>query len=301
MTTDNPPIVIIYNGGTYGTFIEWCLNYFGSDEALEVPFNSNGNSHRFDGNSIDVDTWRQFKNTPKINSHKFVRLHPKTHQDENVVSNINEILLDANKIILLHPTFDSIIWNINNKFTKIWEKGWLYSNKDIFLDRLKAWQPDNNNTTFEEYQIWEIREFLSFNLYPQHLAETELVSLLEFDDPRVLKVPIESLTSNFSTAILKIFEFCQLPVLKYNFEEIYQQWLPLQFHKDKDYIVGCIIDSIKNDYYYNWENKNLTVADEAIVQMKLRTECGFELQCYNLNTFPTCTTDLKKLLIHNTK
>jgi hypothetical protein len=56
-------------------------------------------------------------------------------------------------------------------------------------------------------------------------------------------------------------------------------------------IVNCIIQNKEFTY-----TSQLTLLDEALIQRLLRFN-GFELNCYNLNSFPNSTTELQKYIL----
>lgn len=48
-------ICIVYSAGSYGTFVEWCLNYFSNPFfPQDLPFLTQGNSHKFAGNHLSI-------------------------------------------------------------------------------------------------------------------------------------------------------------------------------------------------------------------------------------------------------
>lgn len=287
-------VPIIYNGGAYGTFVEWCLYYFSGNIEHDLPFNNNGNSHKFNKPTLEgIDAWRNFVRSG--NNVRTVRVHPKLYQHENAVSNIIEIISSAKKSVLLYPDQHSIIWNINNKFTKMFNKPWIEHNSDFFFENLKRWNPTIKSV--DEMATWQLREFLSHYLLPQHLSELDFTELDLFVHPNVLKISISKLVFDFEKTIKDILVFCNFSIARNNFQEIYNHWVMLQVHKDKDQIVKKIVESVVNNTYYDWIMENLTIVDESFIQMILRDHYNLDLKCYNLDVFPTNTKDLKNLLI----
>ena len=287
-------ICIIYNGGSYGTFVEWCLNYF-SDLMFDksLPFTDTGNSHKFNGNQlVNFQGCVDFAESNSTAS--IVRFHPKTQIDENIIDNLLYINMHFKKIIYLIPNVDTIAWNMNNKFEKIWTEGWLLHNEPSYSNNLTCWEGNN----LDQMQLWEKREFLSLYIYPQHLSE------IEFDKHQYIKdtfskiqfVTIESLSDNFKDTIITLLNYCNLtPHRLDQIDYIYKEWIKLQYHCNKDQIVRTIVHSILNNIYYDWSNFKLTLVDEALVQYYLG-ENNIKIKCYNLNTFPTNTTELKEYL-----
>ncbi len=287
-------ICIIYNAGSYGTFINWCLNYFSDltfDESL--PFTEIGNSHNF-----VTPTLMNFQgcvNFVESNSTaSIVRFHPKTQIDENILDNLVYINVHFKKIIYLIPTVDTIAWNINNKFEKIWTEGWLLHNEPSYSNNLTCWEGNN----LDQMQLWEKREFLSLYIYPQHLSEVESDKIqgMQQEFTNFHFIDTVALRNNFKEAIISMVEYCNLlPVRIDKFDYVYREWIKLQYHSNKDQLIDTIIKSVLNNNYYDWSDSKLTLIDEALIQYYLR-ENKIEIKCYNLNIFPTNTTELKEYL-----
>jgi hypothetical protein len=291
-------ICILFNGGSYGTFLEWCLNYFSDLNFNDsLPFNTNGNSHKFHGNqklnfSGAVNYINSSEDLPVI------RFHPKTTKDENLIDNLKFVDKNFRKIVYLIPTKNTMAWNLNNKFEKIWDEGWLKHHEIQFVNCLAGWDKEN----IEHMETWELREFLSLYLYPQHLAESELEKMqdIQKEFTEFQFITIDSLRDNFKDTIITLLEYCKLTPTRLNkVEEIYQEWISRQYHCYKDIVIKDIIDSVLNNNLYDWSDNKLTLVDEALIQFYLRQH-SIEIKCYNLNTFPTNTTILNNYLDYTT-
>jgi len=290
MKNKRKTIPILFNGGTYGTFVEWCLLYF-SGQLNFLPFNKSGNSHKFVGNHLlNMSGWNKYLESSEV--YDLVRFHPKTIESESLITNIDKILLSVDRAILLYAGPQSLLLNLNNKFEKIWSNGWLGQNENIFLPNLKGWGKSN----LDGMEVWEIREFLSYYIIPQHLSETEIDKLAAYQPASLLKIEIQELFDNFETVIKQLLQYCNLSLVRDDFDSIYKEWAALQKHAAKDKVVDNIIKSVIGNISCEWEE--LTIVDEAIIQMRLRDLHQLELKCYNLNVFPTNTNDLQKLLIN---
>jgi hypothetical protein len=289
--TSKVPLTIVYTGGAYGRFVNWSLEYF-SGRIDGLPFNSNGNSHNFKKSPVCGGSASFLE---YINSNKFYPItccHPKIYAEEDVVKNFEIVLAHSEKVIYLDAS-NSIMLVMNNKYEKIWEEGWLEYNYDNIKTNLAAWNPA---PTISEMATWELREFLSFYIMPQHLAESGYHELLNFHNPNMLHLHVEDLFENFETTIRKILEYSGYTLARSNFDEVFSAWRPLQKHYRKQELIDDIVDATINDKYLEWSN--LSLIDEAIVQMRLRDLHKLDMMCYNVNVFPTNTTDLRKLLIN---
>ena len=277
----------------YGTFLHWALSYFSGLTDLTSPHTNLGNSHLFRGlHLININGWREYVNNTHQYS-KLVRLHPRTSEEESVVKTINEVLESVNRAIVIYHAEDYLLLALNNKFEKILAHGWLVEWQADFVDNLLNWNKSNLN----EMEPWELREFLSLYIYQQHNSETKYKDMCTYVNPKVYKLDIHDLINNFKDTIINLLCYCKLPLIRNNFDEVCQEWIALQKHIEKDKIVNTIVDSIINNYTFTWADQNLTLVDEAIVQMRLRELHKLDLLCYNLNVFPTNTNNLRKLLV----
>lgn len=294
-------VAIVFNAGSYGTFIEWCLHYF-SDHTFSqnMPFTNTGSSHNFQGNHLDnMDNVRRYVNNSSSDKTSIVRFHPKTSKEESILDNLKFVSEYFKKIIFLYPTENSIIWNINNKFEKIWEHGWIYENKDIIRKNLSNWEVNN----LTDMQVWQQREMLSLFIRQQHIAETgmNLIDAMKIQFPNILFVSIDDLKDKFYSSMLKIFDYCGIKIINHdNIHFVYKNWISNQYHCNKDILVDTIIKHIINKQYFNLRNKNLTLVDEAFIQEGLRNR-GIEIKCYNMNVFPKSINKLQSLLYVTTQ
>jgi hypothetical protein len=288
-------VCIVFSGGSYGTFIEWCLNYFSDlNFPTELPFTNLGNAHKFAGNQLlTIDNCMKY--TKSLNDYPFVRFHPKTNKDEKILDHLKFVSEHFKKTIYMSPTKKTFAWSLNNKFEKIWGvEGWMRKNKDLIHNNVNRW---GDFTSTEQMQPWQFREFLSFFIYDQHLDETEmnLTPKITNHISNIHIITLDNLKQNFKQTILDLLDYCQIaPVRIETLSYIYASWLEKQYHIFKDDTISKIISSLLDNKFYSWHGINLTIVDEALIQHFLRQQ-GIEIRCYNLNTFPTNTDDLKKL------
>ena len=128
-------------------------------------------------------------------------------------------------------------------------------------------------------------------LYSQYTSESCWSIADKFDN--CIKLSVDDLINNFEYTITNLIEKLELKLVRTNFSEVYESWISLQKHINKDKIISNIITAILDNNYYDWSDQNLTLVDEALVQFYLRQK-KIDLNCYNLNVFPTNTTELKK-------
>jgi hypothetical protein len=289
-------VPIIFNGGAYGTYLEYLLDTFtnqGTQSFKGSPFNNNGNAHQYTGQPlIDISGWQKY--IEQGNYYKFVRFHPKVNSSEEVEINILKTVESVDRAILLYPTESTTVLNLNNFYYKIWES-WLtheFKNTIPISKIYKNW-PVKPGTNIEQIPKWIIREFLSLYLMPAWIDQVAWNLLDRFSHPKVLTITMPELLFDVTNTIDRICQFCELS-LDTDYQTLintHQTMLSYQknLHKDSlcSKIVQCTIESIDFDY----SNETLTLIDEVWIQWKLR-QLGYELQCNNLDQFPVSTTEL---------
>ena len=278
---DNRDLAIVFNGGTYGNFINWTLNWLqGIYDTDSKPWGEYGNSHKYDM------------------SKGYVKVHPANY-DCTLNQFIKNLFVDYNfkKVLFIHPTKNTMLWNLNNKFFKIWvNKGYFkhfYDTDPRWKENLVNWKKD-----FDSLETWELREYLSLSMMNNHLNEirNDEIETISFDN--FLKISIEDLTTEekFYTTLDTLIDFCLIDVCRSNHEisQLYNEWLSLQEFINKDKLIESYIHAIVNQIDMKFEN--LTIVDEAEIQRVLREKHNMQIKCYNLNTWPESTLELNKLL-----
>ena len=76
-------VAIAFNGGAYGTYLEWCLTTLTSSDPIVAPFTKRGNSHKFLGNHlINFSNWQDYNTSGNV--FDFFRFHlEKDHKENN--------------------------------------------------------------------------------------------------------------------------------------------------------------------------------------------------------------------------
>ena len=292
-------IAVIFNGGAYGTYMEWVLTTLTTDIPIQEPFTDVGNSHMFGGNhalNIGSNKWKAFLNSKPSKS--FIRLHPKAIQGEILSTNLNLIINSVENGIYLYPDKDSVLLNINNWYSKIWKYWWEERLTDpVFSDNLFNNFPVSKDIPINEIPVWIKREILSFNLMPSWFDQVEWYHPDTWSHDRCQLVLLNELLYNFKNTILKIQKFCNLEFKK-SIDDIipyHNKMLSLQKWLTQDQLCNNIIDSIINNQVFDWSDQELPLPSQSWIQWQLRN-LGYEIKCYGLDIFPTNTTQLLKLL-----
>jgi len=273
--------IIVYNAGSYGSFTGWTLEWLqGKYPVNHRPFTARHTSHNND--LIQFETVDEALISPISNSH----VHPVRTESDNIIVQIKKVLSVYDKIVLLYPEPDDYLWNASNKFYKI---GFYTKNQNIVQTRENAmshWSGDD---------IWEQREWLSLWWYNQHNSEGGYEQIVNYNNDRVFKFPINQIRDNFVTSFQSIAKFLDLDVVR-SVEEIEvlgKDWLNNEPYLYKDRLIKELVYATINNI--DKEINDLSLLDEAEMQRLLRLE-GYEIKCYGLNEWPKTTTQLRELI-----
>jgi hypothetical protein len=270
------------------------------DELID-PFTNKGNSHNF---SILI-------NSPNVNNIKFnnlltlsnndipgiVRTHPKSAASDDLQKNIYKLLDKVEKIIIVYPSKDTYLLNINNYFYKIWDDMWNGPLNYININHLYDNFPIAPNTPLNKIAPWIVREFLSYNLFTSWESQVEWYLPDHFNNNRCLFVFVNEILNQPLSVLTKIQKFQNLNWARpiNNILPYHKKNLSLQKYLHQDQICCDIIDTVLSNKNFVWQKDMLTLPSEAWVQWRLRN-LGYGIQCHGLDMFPTNSVQLKKLI-----
>jgi len=298
-------ILIVFPPGAYGTY----LNYLLSKITDSTEFNGNvfeptGSAHHFRsvrGYDINVDA--DALDTEKIHrySHIFFRTHGFTPKNPNKNSNLAKLIEEFDYFIHINFYEDRLLTIHNNMLTK--QDNTMHNFYDWLLvhelDLIKSrWTVPTELTNPRDVERWIVREFCSMYFIPIWVRQALTQEYFQFNHKRQLYIDVKDFLNNpITDTIDLIFSFCQID---YDYDRelvtsIHQTMLDKQQHLHSDADCEYIVQQTLANVLYDFKELNLTLFDEAWIQWKLR-EHGYELQCYGLNTFPTNTIDLRKII-----
>jgi len=289
-------IAIAYNAGAYGTYVEWCLTTLCSHGPIQEPFNPNGNSHQFVGNFVSgLPGWLQYQHSGDCQ--QFVRLHPKTRSTESLSENLNQILESVPGMIYLYPDHHSQLLVINNYLVKAWDDWWT---TQFALDIDQSLIYSNwavTGVAIGEIPQWIRREFLSHYLMPAWYAQLEWYHLDQWHHKRAHTVLIHDLLYNFESVMTQLQHNLNLDFVRpiTDIVPYHRKNLLLQTNLAQDQLCAAIVDSVQHNKTFDWSDQTLPLASESYVQWQLRN-IGWEIQCHELDKFPTNSVHLRELL-----
>ena len=293
-------VAIAFNGGAYGTYLEWVLTTLVGDSKIVPPFRNDGGSHNFSGNSlynIHSEEWKSFTKNP--DQFLFVRLHPKTKLSDKLSDNLRTILEYADRLLYIYPDEESILLNINNNYQKIKSDWWDHKKQtdpEFINDLYRNWNIDYK-LPLNDIPLWIKREYLSYNLMPAWFSEVEWRHIDEWQHDHSKTILIKDLLFDFENLILKIQKFCNLE-FKQNISDLmpyHIEMLALQKNLSQDDICFKIVNSILNNNMFDWSKEYLPLPSQSWIQWRLRN-LGYEMRCVGIDIFPTNSMQLSDLL-----
>ena len=291
-------VTIAFNGGAYGTYLEWCLTSLTTVDEITDPFTSNGNSHNFVGHHMDMQRWRDYVDSDDV--WPFCRIHPKSAKFLDLVANMQEIVTGCRHTVLLYPDKDSQLLCVNNYYQKVMQDFWSNQFSIGHIDRNKIYDnwPMLKDTPVEDIPIWVRREFLSYYLMPSGFNQIEWFFPEQWQHPQCQVVFVKDLLYNFTNTLEKIIESSGMKISR-PVEELqasHHRMLSLQQNIGQDRLCHQIIDATVSNKLFDWSDQVLPLASQSWIQWQLRNQ-GWEIKCHDLNTFPTNSESLEKLLI----
>ena len=292
-----PHTAIVYNGGAYGTYLHWVLTTLTQDIPIESPFTGVGNSHLFNGTACNsMDMYRS--RIQDHNKYDIVRLHPKTLKTESLTESLDFICDTADKVLYLYPDADSMLLVINNYTSKIWYDWWTNQFIDqISKEKIYSNWPVSKNTAIEDIPVWIKREFLSFYLIPAWHDQVEWFHPTHYSNNNCQVIFVNDLLNNFEHTVQQAVNFLGVIITKpvSALTGLHHTNLSLQQHKNQDNLCQKIIDCVKLNFDFSWQEHILPMASQAYIQWQLRNN-GFEIRCDGLDYFPDNSVQLKNLL-----
>jgi len=291
-------LVIAYNGGAYGTYLEWVLNSLLKDEPLRLPFTTKGNSHasKLGHHLGNMSGFRKYINSD--NTFVTARIHPKTEKTHNLKVNLEYILDHVSRMIFLYPDRSHELMGVSNYMTKIW-LGHYYENAMAYIN------PDDiyNNydvdpaTDLKDLPVWIQREHMSFNLFDAWRDQVEWYFPDQWRHDRAMIITTRELFDDFENVLQQIENFWGRSYKK-NLAEMmhaHSQMIALQPHLDKDRLCAEIVDSAINPEQSTIEFGDIDLVSQAWIQRQLRNN-GYEMKCQDLNDFPIDSNQLRSLI-----
>jgi hypothetical protein len=291
--------LIIYPSGAYGTFLDWCINWFSGSIAEEMsPFTETGSAHAWIGLAAGDVTGRDNETIEYwLNSDVeslVLRAHLPLPLSDLTCESFQKVVLsyrtNFRKILVINNNVNWHLLTLHNQFTKIAWATYEHISSDIinhYKDQFSATMP---------IPIWQLREMMSFWHGRTHSFLTDIYHPII--DDKIINIDIGMLMENFENYLVDLFKKIDLPMTRSDrLTEIKEKWLSLQKFKDRDRQCLDIVSATVNGSDLDYSRYDLHILDEAFIQWKLRDTHGLDLLCHGLDTFPRTTQLLRRLLV----
>lgn len=291
-------IHVFFDCGSFGSTIEYVLhNYTNHESKIDGRILDDGSMHSFKKeyhvtNTQELD---EFLGSNKTANAVTTPTYPfKEFTLPKLVEYFSSIPSweTDKKILIYQDSLEQAELNLLFKYHKVCIS---YINAGLGIlvgdnkHNLSGW--NSNYTHWEQMQLWELREWFSifypgyikeFTTAPMHVSAAEWLVLSNAD-----------MLYDTKNSLTKIVEHCGL-VLEGDLDTFVNQWqLAQQYIVDEYNLLGQIVNCSIANQNLSW--KPINIIAEAIVQQRLRAN-GYEIRCDGLNTFPTDSETLYKLL-----
>jgi hypothetical protein len=292
-------LLIAFNGGSYGTYLEWVLNSLITEEEIVPPFTKSGSSHSNHlGHHLgNLERFRRYLDSDS----DFItaRLHPKVHQNESLQANLECVLDNTSRVILLYPDRDHELMCVCNYMTKIWH-GHEYDGAMAYINPDDIYQGYGiePGTDLRTIPVWIRREHMSFNLFDSWHDQVEWYFPDHWCHDRAMVITTKELFYDFVGTLTRIENFWGSVKYNRNIQHMvpfHNTMIQLQPHLGKDALCAQILKSITAEIDENFEFGDLCLTSQAWIQYQLRLR-SYELQCDGLDQFPTSTKELQDLI-----
>lgn len=289
---------VIYQGGSYGSYLTWLLKMLFGNSTLRSPFNlEKGTSHRLKSSFIDIDDWLQ-NHEQYDHSEDFSRVHAKLKSFHSLKFNVEQLTNHFGQSILIYPSRQTYLLHSNNAVYKICDDPWkgplAYMDTDNLYDNF----PVDRAVDLPDVPKYIVREWLSFNFFNSMNSQIEWYLPDQIAHTGCLILFIDELLYNLEKTMYKIKNFLQLPYTK-DIKDIlpyHNKNLAAQKFLMQDEMAMNIVNSVRNyQLDFCWKADELTIITEAWVECWLR-EQGYNFKNFQLDQFPTSAEQLVKLL-----
>ena len=297
--------VLLYSGGSYGTYLHWMLYALTEPAELFDPTTELGNSHNLDKRVSDKDYQKVLEfgfeetlNMPHEDIPVLARLHPKTDGNQSLAENVHQLLERIERVVMVYPNSSNYLLNINNYFYKIWDNIWTgplhYTKPEDIWNNF----PVEYGTPLDDVPLWIVREYISYSLFDAWENQVEWDFSKKFSHPKCHFVYVDDILYRPLEVCEEIKDFMGLTWVRdpETILSLHNHNMNLQKYLTQDQlscnILKCLIEDSNN---FEWEPGELSLVSEAWIQRKLR-EHGIDIQCHGVDQWPNSTMQLRKLL-----
>lgn len=291
-------LLMAFNPGAYGTYLEWVLNTLLTNDEIQSPFRRFGNSHnsKLGHHLFNLDGFRNY--LASGDEFKTARLHPKTEAHHSLKQNLEFLASHARPVILLYPDRKHELMCTCNYMTKVRQND-PYDGNMAYINPQDIYQGYGiePGTDLKTIPNWIRREHMSFCLFDSWHDLVEWYFPDCWNDPRVMIVTTKELFENFVGVMARIETFWGVTYHRDIADMLpwHNKMISLQTNLGKDRLCADIIEAAVNGTSSHFEFGQLCLTSEAWIQHQLRLR-GYEIRCHDLNVFPQDTESLRSLV-----
>lgn len=267
-------IHILFAPGAFGSMIEWSIRAHAVEYSpVDLEFNSIGSAHQY---------------KKMFHPSNFQQLTKLKELPADTITSIGYPLQGNSSLALINFFKEAQFVQDRIIFTLIRDR----PTAELILLMLIYKLNLKNYVSANNLELWEYREQISL------FYNGTIQQWLNLDDPKLdnwLVVNPIDIIYNYDQVVDQCLKFCNLTKRNdIQINEAAKQWLLLQNqYISKHTLISDIVNNTILNQSFDWTS--LDVLSEAIVQMRLRDR-GYHLKCYKLNSFPTNSQDLYKLI-----
>jgi hypothetical protein len=273
-------IYVVYPRGCYGSYFSQCLYQYTvltKEQQVKVSFDAHGSSHHARDNS----------NLRSVIS----PMHFEEYRDK-CMQGINK----SSNIVVIMPNSEHCLDYINNHFVKHGKQNLVAYISSIFqrseiTEKLKNyWGYDQEFD--ENVPVWIMREFISMWIVD---SWQDGYNIEKYKKLSGIQISTQDIFYNFINSFLSIAEYLNLKVTVDPSTILANHNIFIKkqsYHNSQSNCTQWAKDILSNG---NTINPCQTIFDEAYVQLLLKKD-GYEIQCYNLNTFSEDAQSLRKII-----
>lgn len=280
-------IYIFFSSGAFGSTIEYSVRRFSKEfKTVDTAVLADGSMHSFSKECHPVNLDQLTDIDPDVNIVTPIYPNWNLLSVKDTIDEFKKIVTSDDKVIFI--TQDNITSAARHELFAYHKLGII--EKRFKLSNIQQW--NKNYNSFDDMQSWEKREYLSL-IYNELMVE--LLDAKNYSDYNWYTITTNNILFDFEKTIKNIINYLELTFVDDGIDEFYNTWKEKQKYILDDYqLVEKIVDTVITDQELSWGKLNLVA--ESLIQYKLKL-AGFELQCFNLNSFPSNSTQLKQLLV----
>lgn len=274
-------IIILYPQPSFGPLLEYSLRQF-SNELPNILGNILPSGEMYIKKDYQLDLPEKFtNNSDDVVISGYPHSSAKFTADQTI-ENYKKYFPAESKVVLIHYSNE---YEVDQSYLFSYHTNPGYLNF-VLAGKEKIW--NDTYTSVNDMKPYEVREAISL-LIDQN---EHYINSCQKSEKTWSLVSSSDIQFNFENTIKRLLTRLGLTQNQKDINKFYQRWFDKQqYIIDEFLLINGIIDAIELNQYICWNG--ISIVGEAIIQSRLRRR-GVEINCFNLDIFPTDTKNLKK-------